>query len=53
MSEPEDVELAELDRKREELAKQNPDTAPMVADTPDVEEDLRRTQIGTVFGSGS
>lgn len=55
MPEPrtEDPELAELDRKREELAKKNPDRAPMVADTPGIDEELSRTQTGTVFGSGS
>jgi hypothetical protein len=45
--------MDELDRKREELARQNPDNSPMVADTPAIEEDLQRTQAGTVFGSGS
>lgn len=50
---PDDLELAELDRKREELSKQNPDIGPLIAETPADPEDSEASPLGSVFGSGS
>ena len=54
MPEPEDdPTMAELDRRREELRRKNPEVDPLIADTPGMDEELDQTQVGTVFGSGS
>jgi hypothetical protein len=51
--EPDEVPtMSELDRKREELARQNPDIGPLIAQTPGGEDDPE-SQVGSVFGSGS
>lgn len=52
MTDP-DEEMAELDRKREELAKKNPDIGPLIAEDPTGEEDSEPSPLGAVFGSGS
>jgi hypothetical protein len=52
--EPEpDPAMTDLDREREELSRENPDTGPLIAQTPGTGEDQEETQLGTVFGSGS
>jgi hypothetical protein len=48
----EDPEMAELDRKREELKKAHPDIGPLIAQAPGG-DDEPESQVGTVFGSGS
>lgn len=48
----EDPTMAELDRKREELSKENPDIGPLIAEPP-AGDDAPDAQVGTVFGSGS
>lgn len=48
----EDQTIEELDRRRDELSRKNPDIGPLIAQTP-TGDDSPESQVGTVFGSGS
>jgi hypothetical protein len=45
--------MAELDRKREELSRKNPDIGPLIAESPEDAEDTEPSPLGSVFGAGS